>query len=160
MEKYNYCDKEYVIKRVNFSDNTKNYDGLCKESCLFESIIAGYFRNRTITNINQEKINLILKTKSDFEIVLTMFDDLINRIEKCEKSVPILPKGGGLEFKITKKYLRYVLILKEFVKKEYKKIVEKDIFIDISKEIKTIKYDSDNMIELLNMMFSDSSIEL
>ena len=110
-------------RRVFFSDCTKPHDGLCPESKLFESVIKEYFVSRTVTDL--EGIYAILKTKSDFEIVLRMFDNFIESMEHCTKTtVPVLPEGGGLALKIELQHIRYVLILKNFVEKAYHKFLE------------------------------------
>ena len=145
-------------RRISFSDCTKTHDGLRKNSKNFESVIAGYFVSKTITN--QEGINAILKTKSEFEIVLKMFEDLINRIgKKNATNVPVLPQGGGLALKISVQHIRYIRILQEFVQKAYDKFLETyvPVRVDIIMEDKSvciIENDSDKAFDLYRSLFA------
>ena len=81
-------------RRVSFSDCTKPHDGLCQESNLFESVVKGYFVSRTITSL--KSIYAILKTKSDFEIVLRMFDNFIENMKHCTKNMKNILKCQDL----------------------------------------------------------------
>jgi hypothetical protein len=143
-------------RKISFSDCTKKHDGLCYDSKIFESVIKGYFVSRNITN--QDGIDAILKTKSDFEIVLEMFQDLVNRIS--EKNItPVLPKGGGIAMKINIEHIKYIRILQSFVQKAYDIFMETyvPVRVDIIMEDESvciIENDSDMAFDLYRSLFA------
>lgn len=91
-------------KKVSFSEDVKEHDGLKPSTQLFELLVVHYIEIGGMTNIAQMTTFLTEKecsiTIGVREELVSLAKDLLERLLNTPKNSPILPEGGGSNYKV------------------------------------------------------------
>ena len=92
---------------ISFTDNTKEHDGQKHETYVFEKLVVHYLKiggmkssNEMISFLNTH--NVCLNDTKLFSMIKDKVYDLADRLAKNDriKLIPVLPEGGGSNYKI------------------------------------------------------------
>jgi hypothetical protein len=107
--RYSNSDNRPVSNKLNvsFTGNTKEHDGQKHESYVFEKLVVHYLKiggmkssNEMISFLNTH--NVCLNDTKLFSMIKDKVYDLADRLAKNDriKLIPVLPEGGGSNYKI------------------------------------------------------------
>lgn len=101
-------------RRVTWGSDVKEHDGLCRENEITDLLVWGFFSTGKVHDV-ATVARIFGADTGLFSTVISLLDDLADRIACSMKDVPVLPRGGGSAAKLSPCHLSNLLQLRELV---------------------------------------------